>query len=193
MASITELQDIRDQLTGLIESRGQQLDILSHALENLLSVGASDYVVDQVMTLIEYVDAGEIAADTAETITEPAETPVDETETPIDTRKQIIAELRSQGYVAPGFDALVRLYHRDLAEQEWQRAENDCRGQLVRAAYRANYDPRNLWFCNDRELRKYASEELLEWFDQHGRLTYQALRNRLLDGKHYVAGYYNMR
>lgn len=188
MASITELKDIRDQLDGLIESRSRQLDILSRALDELLNAGASDHVIDRVMSLIEHVDTGDDTADV-----EPAEIPADEPDAPTDTRKQVIADLRSQGYVAPGFDALVRLYHRDIAEQEWSRAEDDCRGQLVRAAYRANYDPRNLWFCNDRELRKYASEELLEWFDRNGRLTYQELRTRLLGGKHFVAGYYNMR
>ena len=33
---------------------------------------------------------------------------------------------------------------------------------------------------SDREVRKYASEELLSWFDQHGRITRDAVRRHAL-------------
>jgi hypothetical protein len=107
-------------------------------------------------------------------------------------RRDVIAMLRSEGYVGAGFDALARQYHRDLAEMDYLRAEDACRGHLVRPQHQNTYNPRNLWFCNERELRKYASEELLEWFDQYGRLTGAQLRENLLGRKHYAgSGYFN--
>ena len=192
MASITELKQARDTLDQLISARDEQLAILSDALTGLLAAGASDDVIDRVMTVIELVDAGTITEDKAEGITEDYvdDVPADE---PVSIRKQVIADLRAQGYVAPGFDALVRLYHRDIVEQEWTRAEQDCNGQLVRPEHRGTYtSTRNFWSCNTRELKKYASEELLEWFDRNGRITYSELRDRMLGGKHYAgSGYYN--
>lgn len=180
-----------------IEARDTQRDILADTLERLLTAGASDAVVEAVLAAVDVVDALEL--DTAaiaggSTVVEPDIEPdaiagPDDSERGI--RQQVIAQLRGEGYVGAGFDVLVTQRHRDLAEDEFLRAENDCRGKLVRTEFQANYSARKLWFCSDRELRKYASDELLAWFDQYGRLTRAQLADNLLGRRHYTgSGYY---
>lgn len=165
-----------------IEQRETQLAILGETLEQMLAAGASDAVIEGVIAAIDAVDAAENSDDD--------EPPQDDPDRAI--RREIIAQLRSEGYVGVGFDALVTLYHRDLAELEYVKAEQETRGHMVRTRHQANYSARKLWFCTDRELRKYASEEMLEWFDQYGRLTRAQLRENLLGRKHYAgSGYYN--
>lgn len=184
-----------------IEREQSQRDILADTLERLLAAGASDAVVEALLTAIDAVDAAELdaaaiaggaglgvdseaAGDDYPDIAGP-----DDSERGI--RQQVIAQLRAEGYRGAGFDVLVTLRHRDLAEDEYLRAENDLRGKLVRTKYQADYSARKLWFCSDRELRKYASDELLAWFDQYGRLTRAQLADNLLGRRHYSgSGYY---
>lgn len=165
-----------------LEAQETQLAILTDTLERLLEAGASDTVVESVLAAIDAIQASD---------TEPAE--IDEPDdTEKGTRREIIAQLRSEGYVGAGFDQLVTLYHRDLAELEYLRAETDTRGHMIRTRFQDNYSARKLWFCTERELKKYASEEQLEWFDQYGRLTRAQLRDNLLGRKHYAgSGYLN--
>lgn len=169
-----------------LEAREAQLAILTNTLEQLLAAGASDTVVESVLAAIDAIEARDNSDDD-----QPAE--IDEPDdTEKATRREIIAQLRSEGYVGAGFEALVTLYHRDLAELEYLRAESDTRGHMIRTRHQNNYSARKLWFCNERELRKYASEEQLQWFDQYGRLTRAQLRDNLLGRKHYAgSGYLN--
>lgn len=177
--STSELTKLREAISHEINERGNQLAILTDTLEALLAAGANTAAIDAVLIAIDAIDA---AAD--DEIPEPEGS--DHA-----TRQQVITMLRAEGYSAPGFDALVTLYHRDLAELEYLKAETDTRGQMVRAESRANYSARRLWFCNDRELRKHASEEMLNWFDQNRRLTRAQLRDNLLGRTHHVSGYYS--
>lgn len=164
-----------------IEQRESQLAILSETLERMLAAGAADAVIEGIIAAIDAVDAEDTDDETQRDDNPDRE-----------ARREIITQLRSEGYVGVGFDALVTLYHRDLAELEYIKAENETRGHMIRTRYQANYSARKLWFCTDRELRKYASEEMLEWFDQYGRLTRAQLRENLLGRKHYAgSGYYN--
>lgn len=183
-----QLRNMREAIDREIAARERQLDTLTATLEKLIEAGASDAVIERVMQAIEIVDA----ATPAPVSIDPEPEPEPEPE-PSDPRRVVIAELRSQGYMAPGFDALVRLYHRDLAELEWRKAEDDTRGHMTRPGH-TGYSTRNFWFCNERELRAHASEELLTWFDTNGRLTFRKLRDQLLTGQHYAgSGYLNDR
>lgn len=180
---------MREALNNEIASREKQLSVLTDTLTALIDAGASDAVIESIMQAIDVLDAATPSPTETETEDEPNE-PEDEPT----TRKQLIATLRSYGYQAPGLDALITLYHRDLAEQEWRKAEDATRGQMTHAQYRGAYDTRRFWFCTLREARKYASDELLTWFDENGRLTRAQLRDQLLTGKHYAgSGYVNDR
>jgi hypothetical protein len=181
-----------------IEAHTTQRDILADTLEQMLAAGANDKVIEALLAAIDAIDTAELDATVCDTTQDIADEPDDypDIEQPEDSdrgdRQRIIAQLRDEGYVGTGFDMLVTLRHRDLAEDEWLRAENDCRGKLVRTEFQANYDARKFWFCNDREVRKYASPELLAWFDQYGRLTRAQLADNLLGKRHYSgSGYYN--
>jgi hypothetical protein len=170
-----------------IESHAAQLDLLNNTLEQMLETGAADSVIEAILTAIDALDA-----DTTDARNDDDERDeiADDDDTERATRKQVIAHLRSEGYTGNGFDTLVTLYHRDLAELEYLRAEGDTRGHMIRSRYQNNYSARKLWFCTERELRKYASEEMLAWFDQYGRLTRAQLRENLLGRKHYAGSGY---
>lgn len=186
-----------------LERTESQLAILSDTLERMVAAGASDAVIEQLLTAIDLVDgsAAPAPADTVDEL-EPSDDvddvdEYDEIDTGDEsgddraTRREVIARLRSEGYAGAGFDVLVTAYHRDLAEDEYLRAERDCRGQLVRSEFQLDYSARKFWFCSPRELRKYASEDLLRWFDQYGRLTRSQLRDNLMGRRHYAgSGYY---
>lgn len=176
-----------------LEQHESQLAILTDTLERMLAAGASDAVVESILTAIDLIDAAP-AADTVDDVDECDALERHESDDNPEraTRREVIARLRSEGYAGAGFDVLVTLYHRDLAELEYLRAEGDCRGHMVRPRYQNDYSARKLWFCTDRELRKYASEEMLAWFDQYGRLTRAQLRDNLLGHAHYAgSGYFN--
>lgn len=193
--TLAELTAMRDAAEREIAARTQQIDVLQATLSELIRSNAPDAAVERIIEAIEIIDGA---------TPRPAELPsADDTDTTDDDtddtierdepRKEFITYARSLGYKGAGFDALLTAYHRDLAELEWRRAEDDTRGSMVkRSQAHKGYNTRRFWFCNDRELRAYASEELLTWFDNNGRLTRAQLRSNILGGKHYAgSGYYN--
>ena len=191
-----ELIALRDAVTSEIAAREHQINVLSATLSELINTNAPDAVIERIIEAIEIIDA---ATPTAAEIT-PADEPQDDSDDePIiepedtDPRKEFIRYARSLGYKGAGFDALLTAYHRDLADQAYQQAEADCRGQLTNAKSRAKgYNPRRFWFCNRRELDAHASDELKTWFDNNGRLMRADLQASILGGKHYAgSGYYN--
>jgi hypothetical protein len=88
-------------------------------------------------------------------------------------RDRAIAQLRAQGYVGRGFDELARKSFRDHIYQRYMDAEDACRGHLLTpAAQAAGIDPHELFTGPQARARKWASDELKEWWDQNGRITY---------------------
>lgn len=219
--TLAELTMMRDAAEREIAARTQQIDVLQATLSELIRSNAPDAAIERVIEAIEIIDGAtptpaEIAPADDDTDTADDDIEPDDTE----PRQEFIRHTRSLGYRGAGFDALLTAYHRDMAEIEWQRAENETRGHMVKSEYangsytvtvvreiensdgttskvacketRNGYDTRRFWFCNDRELRKYASEELLTWFDNNGRLTRAKLRASILGGSYYAgSGYYN--
>jgi hypothetical protein len=52
-------------------------------------------------------------------------------------------------------------------------AERDCRGELLsRAGIAAGIDPQQLWQMRFDRAARWASEELIQWWGEHGRWTY---------------------
>lgn len=43
-------------------------------------------------------------------------------------------------------------------------------------------DPAQFWYATETQVRNYASEELREWFDEHGRYTRDSVKRAILEG-----------
>lgn len=96
-------------------------------------------------------------------------------------RENAIHDLRSNGYSGAGFDEITRNAYNDVVHTEWLNAENELTF-LVRKELAAEIDPRELWKVNESTARKWATPELLEYWDQHGRTTLDGYREGLLGG-----------
>lgn len=96
-------------------------------------------------------------------------------------RREVIRQLRESGYRGKSFDELARASFRDEVMDRYHRAEDATNGYLVNAEGRARaVDPLSLFTGPVARARKYASPELLEWFDQQGRLTLEEYKANLL-------------
>lgn len=97
-------------------------------------------------------------------------------------RRNARSTLAGWGYDAKNLDQQVRAWHRDEAHRAWLDAEDSTNGYMLsRAGERAGADPRSLWSIPEDRARKYASEELRAWWDEHGRITVAELKAQLLD------------
>lgn len=77
-------------------------------------------------------------------------------------------------------DTIRRLYREYVAVQ-YLAAEEATRGHMLNLEGRNNdIDPTSLFSGNAARARKYASGDLLEWFDEHGRMTYTQFRTEIL-------------
>lgn len=99
-------------------------------------------------------------------------------------RQNFIRNARADGHVGRGFDELIGWKHQELAAEAYFEAEAATNGRMLKRKYEGagTADARQLWTMSDAKVREVASEEMLAWFDQHGRLTRQALRAAVLDG-----------
>lgn len=98
-------------------------------------------------------------------------------------RDEAILSLRGNGYSGKGFDQLVRAALTDHVEQSYTDAEDECRGHLLSKAGQARgVTPRSLFTGPEARARKYASEELLNYWQQNGRLTMDDFKASLLGG-----------
>lgn len=85
--------------------------------------------------------------------------------------------------------AAHREEHLLAVESAFTAAEAQTRGHMLSKAGRAaRVDPRSLWTGPETRARKYASEELRAYWDQHGRLT-KAEWDRLSAGEQAAAEY----
>lgn len=98
-------------------------------------------------------------------------------------REEAIRKLRETGYTGRGFDELARAAFRDRLADDYLSAEQATNGYLLtRAGQAAGIDPRTLWTQNETYARKWASDELKQWWDENGRVTYDQFRAELLSG-----------
>lgn len=105
-------------------------------------------------------------------------------------RDAAIASLRSNGYKGRGFDELSRAAFRDYVEQSYYDAEAATRGALLNGTRGVNEtrDPRRLFDGSEAYARANASEELLAYWRDHGRLTLDDMRASLLGGRMKMRG-----
>jgi hypothetical protein len=97
-------------------------------------------------------------------------------------RQEAIRVLRQQ-YTGRSFDDLARQSYRDHVEDAWLAAEEACRGHLVnRTGRTAHVDSLSLFTGPLARAQKYASDELIEWWETNGRTTFDEWREQLLTG-----------
>lgn len=98
-------------------------------------------------------------------------------------RQSAIASLRSSGHTGRGLDELVRSAHAEHVRQSYLDAENVTRGHMVnKAGLAAGVHGTSLFTGPESRARKYASEELLSYWQQHGRLTPADFKASVLGG-----------
>jgi len=96
-------------------------------------------------------------------------------------RDRAMAQLRNNGYTGARFDELARQSFRDYVYQQYLAAEDATNGYMLNKAGRtAGMDSYSLFVGNEARARKYASDELLEWWDVHGRVTLEEWKAELL-------------
>lgn len=98
-------------------------------------------------------------------------------------REQVIASLRQDGYKGAGFDELSRAAYRAELDRMYFVAEDHTRGAMLNNdGRRRGVSTRSLFTGNEAVARRYASEELKQFWDDHGRLTLADFRASLLGG-----------
>lgn len=103
-----------------------------------------------------------------------------------DARREVIRRLRAAGFEGAGFDVLARQAYRDYLMDAHNRAVDDTNGfMLNRAGHAAAVSPFELFSGPLQRARKYASDELLEWWEVNGRVTFEEFKAQLLgrDGR----------
>jgi len=79
--------------------------------------------------------------------------------------------------------------HRDEVYRQWLQAEAATRGVMLnKAGQRAGIDERSLFTGPESRVVKYASPELFEWFEIHGRPTRAAFLGSAKERRLYYAG-----
>jgi 2'-5' RNA ligase len=97
-------------------------------------------------------------------------------------RTAALAVLRGQGYQGRSLEESARAAFRDEVYEHYMRAENDIgMSMLTKKAQADGIDERTLFVGNEDTARKHASDELLAWWDEHGRPTYDEFLAGLLD------------
>ncbi|GAB3437442.1 phage minor capsid protein [Actinophytocola sediminis] len=98
-------------------------------------------------------------------------------------RDEAIAKLRDDGHKGRGFDELARAAYREALQHAHDTAEAATNGYLLNAeGQRRGMDPRDLWRQNEAFARRWASDELKEWWDANGRMTFDVFAATLLSG-----------
>lgn len=98
-------------------------------------------------------------------------------------RDEAIRTMRGNGYRGKGFTELARAVFVEHAEASYWAAEDATKGYLRNAAGdRAGVDPRSLFTGPEARARKYASPELLDYWQEHGRMTLEDFTAGMLGG-----------
>ena len=85
-------------------------------------------------------------------------------------RRRAHAKYRATGDQADWYEA---------AHAQFLAAEKDCAGQLLSAeGMKATSQPMTLWTGTEKWARRLASEELCNWWDANGRLTFSQYRRQ---------------
>jgi hypothetical protein len=100
-------------------------------------------------------------------------------------RQLAMARMRSDGLTdGRSFEAMARKRFKEAVSEDRVASESLLRGgnELNKAGIAAGRNPDTLWTGSEAYARKWASPELLQWWDEHGRRTYADFREQLLTG-----------
>ncbi len=98
-------------------------------------------------------------------------------------KRDFMEQARLDGHTGDSFDAVLTQYHLSLVGDLETQAEDATNGHMLKAGQQGRIHPGWFWFTSsDDVVREHASEELLAWFDEHGRLTRSELRRQILSG-----------
>ncbi len=104
-------------------------------------------------------------------------------------RDEAIQRLRANGYRGDGFDALARRAYADLIAENINKAEEVTNGYFLNGVgKRAKIDPHSLFTGPLSRAAKYASDELKDWFEANGRVTFDEFAESLLGRDASVTG-----
>jgi hypothetical protein len=93
-------------------------------------------------------------------------------------RAAMVASARQPG---ESLEQVVDRLYGEMTRARYVQAEDACRGQLLNAAGRAaNVDPYVLFHGPAQRVRKYASDELRNWFKENGRLIWIDYKAQML-------------
>lgn len=96
-------------------------------------------------------------------------------------RQELAAAVDAQRQAGETRDQTVRRIYDEWVHLQWLAAEKATNGYLLNAAgVAAGVDPLSLWGGNVERARKYASEELRRWWEDHPRKTLTEFRADLL-------------
>lgn len=97
-------------------------------------------------------------------------------------RKRLFLDLvRGEGYTVAGFDEAVTVYVRQLQDAQYWLSEAETNGVWFRKGVKG--DPRRLWIMSEDQVHGVASDEMLEFFNKHGRITRAGFREQVLSGR----------
>ncbi|QJD50411.1 MuF-like minor capsid protein [Mycobacterium phage Chris] len=110
--------------------------------------------------------------------------------TDIDTirKREFMAQARADGHTGKSFEELLGWVLEEMISTQYWAAEDATNGVMIKRQWRDSYDPRKLWSANETTARKYMSEEMAAWFDEHGRVTRAALREAVMAGRGWKQG-----
>lgn len=98
-------------------------------------------------------------------------------------RLELAARLDAEGVPGRSLDDKIRYRYRQETARAYVDAENETRGHMLsRQGEARGIDPANLFHGPEARARKWASDELKEYWDLNGRLTLDDYRNQLLTG-----------
>lgn len=98
-------------------------------------------------------------------------------------RAEVLADLRRNGYDARSFDQATARAFAAHTRELYRQAEDATNGYLLnRDGQARGIDPASLFTGPDVRARRYASDELRQWWDDHGRITLDDWRDQLLTG-----------
>lgn len=96
-------------------------------------------------------------------------------------RDQVIGQLRSAGFEGAGFDQLARQSYRDTVYRAFREAQDATNGYLLTPeAAAADVDAFELFSGPMSRAQKWASPELLDWWEENGRVTFEEHKAQLL-------------
>lgn len=100
-----------------------------------------------------------------------------------DVRKRNFMRMaQADGHGGNTFTKVLKQSYYSLVEDAYWKAEEATNGYMVKSKFQGKVNPTMLWHMSERDARKYMSEEMANWFDENGRLTFMAYRQSVLDG-----------